>query len=411
MSPKKKIPPKSASSRRRPRKPVTVILKRPPRTKTGGLFRKKPEPLVPASAPVDLPPVSNRRRLEERLEMALVQPKVSVVIVNHNGVDALWHCLFALKTQSRPPEEIILVDNASQDASVSFVRANYPQVKILECQENFGPALGGNLGVKTASGDLVALVKSDVVFTPDWLARLVKEFQEAWPHTGVWASNPEARKEGGGNRPDYSTLNILGLRVPGFFGDPSTVFYPGDSCFLFARFLAPEGPFDPEFFEGQEGEYLGWRFRFMRKGIRRSAAKVFRTEGPADIPGWRNIYHQTRGRWMNLFCFYGGWNLAKVMPWLAAEALWRLVKSLGTGLDPVLGNGLALAWILTHPLAIRRKRREVQQKRKAHDGEILRYLSGRVARDGGATARVLNFASLAYCALVGLEVMEYQENA
>lgn len=411
MPKKKKVPPKPKPVPARRRKPVTVVLQRPAPSKVARFFRPKPPALPLAAAPVDLPPVSNRRRLEERLEMALVQPNVSVVIVNHDGVDALWHCLFALKTQSRPPEEIILVDNASRDASVSFVKANYPQVKILECQENFGPAQGGNLGVKTASGDLVALVKSDVVFTPDWLARLVKEFQEAWPRTGVWVSTPEVRKEAGGSRPDYSTLNILGLRVPGFFGDPSTVFYPGDSCFLFARFLAPEGPFDPEFFEGQEGEYLGWRFRFMRKGIRRSAAKVFRTEGPADLPGWKKIYHQTRSRWMNLFCFYGGWSLAKVLPWIAAEALWRLVKSLGTGLDPALGNGLALAWVFTHPLVILRKRREIQQKRKAHDGEILRYLSGRVARDGGAVARVLNFASLAYCALVGLEVMEYQENA
>ncbi|HJT24857.1 MAG TPA: glycosyltransferase, partial [bacterium] len=99
--------------------------------------------------------------MERNFKESFSHPRVSVVIVNHNGVDALWNCLFALRTQTYPPYEIILVDNASQDASVSFVKSNYPQVQVLECQENFGPAMGRNLGIKTATGHLVVLLDAD----------------------------------------------------------------------------------------------------------------------------------------------------------------------------------------------------------------------------------------------------------
>ena len=102
--------------------------------------------------------VSPLQRLEKQLSRSLDRPKVSVVIVNRNGVDDLWHCLFALKTQTYPAFEILLVDNGSSDASLSFVRSNYPQVKILECQEDFGFIMGFNLGAKTAEGDLVAFL-------------------------------------------------------------------------------------------------------------------------------------------------------------------------------------------------------------------------------------------------------------
>src|ERR1039458_2680671 len=118
---------------------------------------------LPAGYP---PTLSLLRRMEEEFEGSLRRPRVSVVVVNHDGVDFLWHCLFALKTQTYLPYEIILVDNASQDTSVSFVKANYPQVKVMECQENFGFAMGSNLGAKYATGDLVALLNNDAVVTP-----------------------------------------------------------------------------------------------------------------------------------------------------------------------------------------------------------------------------------------------------
>src|ERR1019366_4281585 len=142
------------------------------------------------------PTLSLLRRMEQEFEGSLRRPRVSVVVVNHDGVDFLWHCLFALKTQTYLPHEIILVDN-------------------------------------------------DSVVTPDWLARMVSDFQEHWPKVGVLASAVKSNKGVEENRKeDQWTLNLLGNPVEGYFEDPQAVFYPEGCSLMYARFLAPEGPFD-----------------------------------------------------------------------------------------------------------------------------------------------------------------------
>src|SRR5581483_12028398 len=104
---------------------------------SGRIFKNLDRDDLEKNAP-DLPGIPYLRRMEQKFEMSLPRPRVSVVVAARNEVDRLWHCLFALKTRTYPPDEIILVDNASHDTTLDFVRSNYPQVKVLECQEIFG---------------------------------------------------------------------------------------------------------------------------------------------------------------------------------------------------------------------------------------------------------------------------------
>lgn len=360
----------------------------------------------------DAPRVSALRRMEEQFEMALSRPKVSVVIANRNGVDFLWHCLFALKTQSYSPFEIILVDNASEDASVSFVKSNYPQVKILECQENFGLAMGVNLGAKTATGDLVAVVGMGVVVPPNWLGYLVKDFQKNWPRIGVMSSPlDEKQSEEGKGKSANETLNFIGRPVEGYWAESQDVFCPESGGLIYPRFLAPDGPFDSDYSQFQEDVYLGWKFRLGRHRAGKSLdAKIFRKsdEEFPEEPAWKAIYYKTRNRWMNLLIFYEAGTLMKVGPWILAEVLVRLLASLGIGFGSFWGNLSAVFWICFHPSLILKKRQVIQEKRQVGDGDILKYMSGRVVRDGGGFSRALNFFSLVYCRITGLRVLEWQ---
>ncbi len=370
--------------------------------------------------PIEVPPkklfdpsrVSALRRMEEKFEMALSRPKVSVVIANHNGVDFLWHCLFALKTQSYPPAEIILVDNASEDASVSFVNSNYPQVKILECQENFGLAMGVNLGAKTAVGDLVAVVGTGVVPPPNWLGHLVRDFQKNWPRIGVMFSPlDEKQNEESELKNANQTLNFMGRPVDGFWAEPQDAFYPESGGVIYPRFLAPDGPFDSDYSQSQEDVYLGWRFLLARHRSGKSLeAKIFRKfeEEFSRDPEWKLVYYRTRNRWLNLFLFYETSTLVKVAPWILAEALIRLLASLGIGLGSFWGTLSAILRICFHPSLILKKRRVIQEKRQVGDRDVLKYISGRVARDRGGFSRALNFFSLVYCRVTGLRVVEWQ---
>ena len=358
--------------------------------------------------------LSPLERVEKEFEKSLENPRVSVVIVNHNGVDFLWNCLFALKTQTYPPHEILLVDNASKDASLPFVRDNYSQVNILECQENFGFAMASNLGAKYATGDIVAILNNDTIATPDWLARMVAELKQHWPQVGAISSDVRSK-----HAPDatvsgiHQTLNILGSLVPGFFDEIEELFYPEGCAFLYARFLAPEGPFDPDYFIYQDDVFFGWKLRMMNRQVRRSSsARVFHDPGGSmgRFPQWKSVYYRFRNRWLNLFLLYEKRTLIRVFPWLMVEVLARLLRSLGVGWNTFFGIFLAVSWFLTHPMTVYRKRQAIQEKRKASDEEVLKCLSGRIVGDHVWGSRLLNLLSLAYCRVVGLDVMEFHKD-
>ncbi|HVZ80626.1 MAG TPA: glycosyltransferase family 2 protein [bacterium] len=381
-----------------------------PRRLSGRIFKdlnqELPEPPFP-----DFPETSHLRRMEQKFEMSLARPRVSVVVAARNEVDRLWHCLFALKTQTYPPDEIILVDNASEDTTVDFVRSNYPQVKVLECQEIFGRTMAVNLGVKTAGGDLVAIVDPGVVVKPDWLQKLVTGFQANWPKFGVMASFPlgeEGKREQGGEWDQ--TLNFLGRPIKGYWPDERLVFCPPEGAWIYPRFLAPEGPFDEDYGWFGGAAYLGWRMRASgRFSGWNPEAKIFRSVGPGeDEPGWKRVFWSNRNRWLNLLLFLEGGNLWKIIPWMFLECAFLTLKGLVMSFSTLVGTLLAAGWILFHTKLVLEKRRVLQEKRKVPDREILGLVSGRVVSDNVPMSRLLNILSLAYCRLVGLKVLEWQ---
>ena len=113
----------------------------------------------------------------------------SIIIPNYNGLRFLAPCLDALRGQSydRALTEVILVDDASTDESAPFVRANYPDVKIVCLAHNSGLAVGCNAGARAAQGDLLIMLNNDTEAEPGWLAALV-EAATAHPRAGAIAS-------------------------------------------------------------------------------------------------------------------------------------------------------------------------------------------------------------------------------
>ncbi len=76
---------------------------------------------------------------------------VAVVIVNFNGEGLLGDCLAALDGQTLSPAEVLVADNGSVDGSVALLRAEHPNVGVLELGRNFGFAGGANRGVAATS--------------------------------------------------------------------------------------------------------------------------------------------------------------------------------------------------------------------------------------------------------------------
>jgi GT2 family glycosyltransferase len=125
---------------------------------------------------------------EETSEM----PKVSVIIVNHNGQGLITPCLHAITRQSFRDFEIIVVDNGSTDGSLAEVKKTleaFPQsrVRVVPLGKNLGFA-GGNLeGLRLASGEYIALLNNDTEADERWLEELVRAV-DGHPEVGICAS-------------------------------------------------------------------------------------------------------------------------------------------------------------------------------------------------------------------------------
>jgi len=107
---------------------------------------------------------------------------VSVVIPSFNGKKILRKNLPSLiKAKLNPKnniKEIIIVDDGSEDDSVSFLRNNYPSIKVLENKTNKGFSISVNKGAKAAKGNVLLLMNIDVIPSNDFLESVFKHFED-----------------------------------------------------------------------------------------------------------------------------------------------------------------------------------------------------------------------------------------
>ena len=102
-----------------------------------------------------------------------MQARVSIIIVNWNGLRWLTDCFTSLYKQNYINFEIIFVDNASKDGSVSWVKKHYPDTKIIVNSENLGFAGANNVGYRKAKGEYVLFLNNDTRVTKNFLTELV----------------------------------------------------------------------------------------------------------------------------------------------------------------------------------------------------------------------------------------------
>ena len=93
--------------------------------------------------------------------MSDIKPRVSIIIPHWNNTDILSDCLESITLTSYLDLETIVVDNASTDDSVEWVKSNYPNVKLIENDKNYGYAGGCNIGAEYASGEYLIFLNND----------------------------------------------------------------------------------------------------------------------------------------------------------------------------------------------------------------------------------------------------------
>ena len=199
-----------------------------------------------------------------------MQPLVSVIIVNWNGLSHLPDCLGSLSQQTFRDFEVILVDNGSEDDSVSFVKQHYSWVELVRLDENKGFAAGNNYGLKHTTGDYIVTLNNDTRVEPDWLEILVKT-ADMHNDAGMVGcricsfDDPEMIDSigmgicrDGMSRGRFRNRRWSSLKM----NDVEKILFPSACAALYRKSMLDEiGFFDDEFFAYAEDSDLGLRGR------------------------------------------------------------------------------------------------------------------------------------------------------
>lgn len=208
--------------------------------------------------------------------------KTAIVILNWNGEKMLRQYLPNVIEYSREDATVIVADNASTDGSVEMLRRDFPCVKLLPLDKNYGFAEGYNRALKEVDAEYYMLLNSDVEVSHQWLSPLV-EFMDN--HKEVAACQPKLLAMHNRNAFEYAGacggfIDRFGYPFcrgrlfntveddSGQYDTNEEVLWATGACMLIrAADFHEAGGFDGHFFAHNEEIDLCWRLRLQGKKI------------------------------------------------------------------------------------------------------------------------------------------------
>ncbi len=260
-------------------------------------------------------------------------PPVTILVLNYNGRSHLPPNLASLQALNYPADkvDILLADNASNDDSVGWVQANYPQVRVLQTGQNLGFAGGNNAAAAAATTDWIAILNPDTRAHPDWLRELMHTAHQNpaaaciaakmlnWEGTQIDFADAAINFMGWGNQPGLGSTDL-----DAFSQSKKMLFACGGAMLVRRSTFLEMGGFDPDYFAYFEDVDLGWRMAL--RGLR----VVF---APKAI-----VYHRHHGSWSHV---------SDAKKWLLSErnTLFTILKNYDDdSLARILPGALLLLW-------------------------------------------------------------------
>ena len=330
------------------------------------------------------------------------QPKVSVVLVNFRGVDDTLNAIKSIKETNYPKNlvEIVVVDNASGDDSVTKLKSLKNEIKLVESEINLGFAGGVNLGVKNSEGIIVGLLNNDAICDANWISTAVETLLENEKNACI-ASKVLSID---GKEIDFvdGSLTWYGMgykreatknsnEVIDF--KKEVLFATGSAMFVKKDIFEQVGGFDERFFMFYEDVDFGWRLNLLGYKVIFDPNSIAYHKHHASIEKFGQYYENyllEKNALMSLYKNYESASLDQALP--AAMAL-MVRRSITRGeLNPEilditksqknenseisvkkdsLTGLLAIDSFIDHLPSLTKSRKEIQANRQRSDGEIL----------------------------------------
>ncbi|MCB9198518.1 MAG: glycosyltransferase family 2 protein [Flavobacteriales bacterium] len=203
--------------------------------------------------------------------------KVAVAILNYNGKHWLEKFLPNVISNSLDAE-VVIIDNASTDDSVQYIRDQFPNLKLIINQKNSGFAGGYNEGLKKIESDIYILLNSDIEVTPNWIQPILELFRSdkniAAIQPKILSYNDKTRFEHAGASGGY--IDKLGYpfcrgRIfteteidENQYNSAQPIFWATGAClFIRSEQYWEAGGLDEDFFAHMEEIDLCWRLQNM----------------------------------------------------------------------------------------------------------------------------------------------------
>ncbi|MEK7092694.1 MAG: glycosyltransferase family 2 protein [Patescibacteria group bacterium] len=311
----------------------------------------------------------------------MTYPKVSIIIVNFNKKQLTLDCLKSLSKITYPNFEVIVIDNNSQDESVSTISQKYPKVKQIINPTNLGYVGGNNVGINTANGDYFLILNNDTKVTPSFIEPLIKDFKK-YPDLGIVQSKMLIM--------DKPTLldNVASyLTSTGFlyhvgylekdkpeFKIYREIFAAKGACMLIRKEVLRLGAFDDEFWCYFEETDLCWRAWVMGYTVGFEPKSIIYHKMGATSSNLKSAfvhYHSFKNRIRTIIKNPTNSTLACMLPIHLAGCLALSFYFLVSG--QIKGAGAivrAVFWNLKNLDATLLLRSKVQKARRASDKEI-----------------------------------------
>ncbi len=207
--------------------------------------------------------------------------KLAVAILNWNGKKLLEEFLPSVVKNSSSAD-LYVIDNDSTDDSIQFLKTNYPQVKLIQNQGNYGFAKGYNEGLKHIDADIYCLLNSDVEVTENWTEPILELFKNEHSIAAVQPKILDYKNKSyfeyagaGGGFIDKFGYPFCRGRVfetleqdHGQYNDTIECFWAtGASLFIRKEDFFAQNGFDEDFFAHMEEIDLCWRLKNANRKI------------------------------------------------------------------------------------------------------------------------------------------------
>ena len=303
-------------------------------------------------------------------------PLVSVVIPHYAGTEILSECLTSLNNCSYPNLEIIVVDNASPDDSVYFIKSNFQNVLLIQSEYNRGFAGGCNFGAQHTKGKYLLILNNDTIHDSDWIDPLVKMMES---NPKISAVQPKILNYDNRDYFDYAgacggfmdkycfpfargrIFNTV-EKDEGQYDEPCKIFWASGTAFLTRKDVFNKiGGFDEILFAHMEEIDYHWKSQMLGNEIWVEPASVIYHKGAVTLPvsSPKKTYLNYRNSLILLLTNYPKMTPIRLLfPRLFLEFI-SLLKEVITF---KWGHAFAILrswmWILSH-LSLLKKRRDV----------------------------------------------------